>query len=194
MIKKNNIETIIDVGCGVGSKLKLIYNKFPHLKYIGIDQESAIEYCKRNYDFGEWYVDNIEQPKLDFNLIKGDLVISSDVIEHLNNLIMLLKYLKCVVKEQGLILISTPERSLLRGIDCFNCPNKYHIREWNAYEFKNYIERNGFRIVKHELMFPIKITFSIRIEYLKAFYSEFIRRIIFRKYLKYNQLLLLESS
>ena len=194
LIKKNNINSIIDVGCGVGSKLKLIYNKFPDLNYIGIDQKSAIEYCKRKYNFGEWYVDNIENPKLNCDQIKGDLVISSDVIEHLNKPTLLLKYLKCVTEEDGLILISTPERDLLRGKNCFNCPNKHHIREWNASEFKQYIESNGFRILIHEIQFPIKITFSTRIVYLKAFYSEIIKRIIFRKPLKYTQLLLLISS
>ncbi|KKN17496.1 hypothetical protein LCGC14_0965210 [marine sediment metagenome] len=194
LIKKNGINSIIDVGCGVGSKLKLIYDKFPHLNYIGIDQKNAIEYCERNHNFGKWYIDDLENPQLGSAKIKGDLVISSDVIEHLNKPTTLLKYLKSVAKEDGLILISTPERDLLRGKDCFKCPNKYHIREWNAFEFKKYIESNGFKILMHEMVFPIKITFSLKIEYLITFYSEFIKRILYRKPLKYNQLLLLKCS
>jgi len=194
LIKERKIKSIIDLGCGVGIKSKFIHNRFPDLIYIGIDQKEAIEYCTTNYDFGDWYINDIENPLLDSNFEKADLVISSDVIEHLNNPSSLLKYLKFLVKKDGLILISTPERDLLRGKSCLECPNKFHIREWNASEFKKYIESKGFKILKHELCYPIKITISAKIEYIKAFYSEIIKRFIFRKALKYNQLLLLKSS
>lgn len=182
-IRKNNIKSIIDVGCGVARKLKYLHRKNPGVKIIGIDQKDPIKYCNEEYDFGEWYSDDFEETQLDHE-IKSRLVVSVDVIEHLVNPDLLLDYIKKKLDDNGYILISTPERDLLWGEDCDYSPNKYHVREWNYNELESYLESRGFEIVDHFLQYPVKISLN------KFFYKEMVLRAKKNKPLKYNQVVI----
>ena len=113
-VRKNNIRSIIDVGCGVGKKLAYVHAQNPSVEIIGIDQEDPIRYCEATYEFGEWYVDDFEQSSLSSD-IKAEIVICSDVIEHLINPTVLLNYIKDLLKQDGVAILSTPERDSLRG-------------------------------------------------------------------------------
>lgn len=179
-ITKNNIDRVIDVGCGVGRKLVHVHKENPGVEIIGIDQESPIEYCKKTYGFGSWYSDDFESSHLSNN-IKSKLIISSDVIEHLINPNLLLNYIKSKIEKDGVIILSTPERDLLRGPGCNYSPNKHHVREWSYKEFELYLESQGFEILDHFLQYPIRMRFG------KIFFNEIVKRLIKLKPLKYNQ-------
>jgi SAM-dependent methyltransferase len=186
LIQEKCIKEVIDVGCGTGTKLAFIHNDLPTINFTGIDQKGAIEYCKEHYSFGNWYVDNIEESDKSLGDIKGGLVICSDVIEHLLNPDILLGYLKGKVSKEGYILLSTPERDVLRGKDCTNSPNKFHIREWNFEEMENYLLFRGFSILEHFLQYPIRFGFN------RIFFNEVVKRLISGKALKYNQVCLIQ--
>ena len=123
-ILKYNLKSLIDVGCGTGRKLQYIHKKVSNITIIGIDQKNAVDFCRKNYTFGKWYVDDIEDPSKSLKNINADLVISSDVIEHLLDPNHILKYLKLKVKKNGFIILSTPERNILRVPNCNFSPNK----------------------------------------------------------------------
>ena len=76
-VEENNIESIIEFGCGDGNQLRLLRVK----KYIGVDvSETIIEECKRLFS---------KDKRKEFILLsdylkeKADLAISLDVIYHL---------------------------------------------------------------------------------------------------------------
>ncbi len=184
-IQKHKIQTVIDVGCGVATKIKMIQKDCPGVEFVGIDQESAINYCKSHYDFGSWYIDNFEKPDENLSDIKGELIICSDIIEHVINPDILLNYLKCRVKKNGFVILSTPERDALRGQACTNCPNMQHIREWNYIELEKYLESQGFKIIEHFNQYPIRFVLSWK--YFIKFANRFIRGYA----LKYNQVCLM---
>lgn len=186
LIQERNIERVIDVGCGTGTKLAFIHKDLPDVSFTGIDQRAAIEYCKNHYSFGNWYVDDIENPDESLGDIKAELVICSDVIEHLLDPDVLLVYLKKKVSNDGHILLSTPERDVFRGKSCTNSPNKFHIREWNFEELENYLLSSGFSVLEHFIQYPIRFGFN------RIFFNEFVKRLITGKGLKYNQVCLLE--
>lgn len=186
LIREKNIQRVVDVGCGTGTKLAFIHKDLPEVNFTGIDQKAAIEYCKSNYSFGNWYVDDIENPDESLDDIKAELVICSDVIEHLLNPDILLIYLKKKVTKDGYIILSTPERDILRGKSCTNSPNKFHVREWNYEEFENYLLFSGFCIVEHFLQYPIRFGFN------GIFLNQIVKRLISGKGLKYNQVCLLQ--
>jgi len=186
LIQEKNIKRVVDVGCGTGTKLAFIHKSLPEVSFTGIDQEAAIEYCKNNYSFGNWLVDDIENPEKSLDDIKAELVICSDVIEHLLNPDVLLVCLKKQVSKDGYIILSTPERDTLRGENCTESANKFHIREWNYDELENYLLFSGFRIIDHFLQYPIR--FGVN----GLFFSEVVKRLITGKGLKYNQVCLLE--
>jgi len=188
LIREKKIKRVIDVGCGTGTKLAFIHKDLPEINITGIDQKAAIEYCENHYSFGNWYVDDIENPDESLGDIKTELVICSDVIEHLLNPDVLLVYLKKKVSRDGYIILSTPERDIFRGESCMSSPNKFHVREWNFEEFENYMLFSGFRIIEHFLQYPIR--FGVN----RIFLNAILKRLITGKGLRYNQVCLLQAK
>jgi SAM-dependent methyltransferase len=159
IIRKYKLTSILDIGCGCGMKLKKLI--LPASQDItGIDEASTIAWCKQNHDFGTWYDDNLEDPKLDLGRT-FDLIISADVIEHLVNPDKLLDVIKRFSSKDSYIILSTPERDATRGKDDMGPPQYHlHAREWNFNEFRKYIEHQGFRVIKHfraEPMTPLQL-------------------------------------
>lgn len=177
---KNGRNTLVDIGCGVGKKLMYVNEQNPSVNIIGVDQSDAIEYCKQNYKFGTWLIDDIEDSRLS-EFVSADLVISSDVIEHLRNPNLLLDYVKRWLREDGIFIVSTPERDLLRGKNCMTCPNQYHVREWNFSEFETYLESQGFEVLKHFCQLPVKLKIG------NIFFVEILSRLMRFQPLRYNQ-------
>ncbi len=155
-IQKNGLKTLVDVGCGPATKMIDIHNHCKDVKIIGIDQESPIELCKERYDFGEWYVDDFENPRTDLPEIKGDLVVCADVIEHVLNPGKLLDYIRNHVAPGGHVLLSTPDRMTLYGPDMMVSGNVSHVREWTAQEFKTYLESQGFEVLEQFHTYPVR--------------------------------------
>lgn len=79
-VRKHNISTVIDMGCGDGNQLTLA--QYP--KYIGFDvSKKAISICRQKFK-GDKTKTFINASKLvDDNKYNGDLVLSLDVIYHL---------------------------------------------------------------------------------------------------------------
>ncbi len=62
------------------------------------------------------------------------------------------KGLNASIADLQYLVISTPDRDILRGENDFGPPrNMTHMREWNGKEFKNFISSSGFTIVSHML-------------------------------------------
>lgn len=187
LIRAHRFQTVADVGCGFADKLQGVYKANPSVQFYGIDQPNIIAICKKVYDYGHWVPVNLEQnpspPDVAF-----DLVISSDVIEHLEDPDMLLSYIRKIVKPDGYVLISTPERDIARGPDCMTSPNKHHVREWNAPQLRAYLESRGFTVVEHRIL-PALAPF------LSTYY---LRHLIGRwkkgRSINYNQAFLLKVS
>jgi len=142
---------LIDVGCGYGLKLARFLAPLG-VDIVGIDSAHAIEFCRREHRFGSWYVDDLEAPKLRLER-RFDLVISSDVIEHLIDPDNLLRYIRGVSHASTVIVLSTPERDLRRGSESMGPPqNPAHVREWNQAELAGYLGDRGFRVLEHRIV------------------------------------------
>lgn len=151
VIIENKLNTALDVGCGFGLKLKNYISPVCQ-DIVGIDSKHAINYCRREHKFGHWIEDDIENPKKNFNRI-FDVIIVSDVIEHLIDPDKLFEYLYMYSKETTHIIVSTPERDLFRGSQHEGpAPNVNHAREWNLIEFRNYLISKKAKIIKHFLV------------------------------------------
>ncbi len=148
LIREKGLKSLIDVGCGPASKLGRIHKLFPELSITGIDQKDAVDYCKNTHDFGEWHIDDFENPDPELANKKGDIVISVDVIEHLLNPDKLLEYCRSRLNDGGYILLSTPDRNRLHGTDNLQPKNPDHVREWNDEEFAEYLKSRGYKIIK----------------------------------------------
>lgn len=93
---KNNIKTVLEVGCGAGTYPIEFKDLFEDKKYVGIDiGKPSIEYCKKHSSFKFICGDLIN---LDCNS-KFDLVFSHAVIDHVYDIDKFLdKILSCTKK------------------------------------------------------------------------------------------------
>lgn len=185
LIARGGIERVIDVGCGVATKLAVLHRAFPQVEFVGIDQPGTIAICREFHAFGRWIADDLERPDESPASLTGDLVICADVIEHVSNPDVLLSYLKRRISRGGMALISTPERDLLRGRSCDFSPNKYHVREWNRNELRAYLQAAGFSIIQHRMQLPVRSRFN------RLFFSHVVKRALMGRPVRWNQVCLL---
>ena len=151
LIRQHEISSVLDIGCGAATKLRdYIYPECNNI--TGIDSQHAISLCRELYDFGDWHVADLEDEsyKLDNHF---DLIICADVVEHLIDPDKLLSLIKECAHSRSLIVLSTPERDLRRGLNDIGPPeNKAHVREWNKQEFSSYLSSRAFKIKEHEIV------------------------------------------
>ena len=134
------LNSVIDVGCGSGYKL---VNYLGEFDTTGIETEPCISFLRKKYPAGRW-IDSGE-PEKSFNYVElsSDLVVCSDVIEHIVDPDELVKFLLSI--KASYYVISTPCRERLvqyHGRTNLNPPiNPAHVREWTMDEFKMYLSK-----------------------------------------------------
>ena len=140
---RNEMSSVMDIGCGSAFKLLKYFKDFDT---GGIDLTKTVNFLKDKYPDRVWLDHNIEY-KLEY---QSDMIIASDIIEHLYDPDKLLNFIDGI--EFNIGIISTPERDLVRGANHQGPPNNiHHIREWNTEEFFKYIS-NKFKVISHELI------------------------------------------
>lgn len=146
--------SLLDLGCGYGWKL-CYWIKDTGAEITGIDLPEVIEYCKAHHQFGTWVAGDLSLPTPE----KGegsptyDLIVCSDVVEHVENPDHLLDWVRYYAHEGSLIVFSTPNRDLIYGENHCGPPgNPSHYREWNWDEFAAFIRTAGFTILSHSFV------------------------------------------
>ncbi len=137
---REQLSSVSDIGCGSGFKLM---RYFEDKQTMGLDLESTVGKLKDKYPHRAWMVCNFSTPPP----FSPDLVICSDVIEHLTDPNELFAFIKLLAPRY--IVFSTPERNLLR-VGSHNGPpaNTAHVREWSMPEFRAYVE-SAFEVLDH---------------------------------------------
>lgn len=138
LVTDNKLTSVVDLGCGSGFKL----NKFfAGTKKLGIDLEKTVKFLRNAYPDGEFKIFNQEEP------VQADLIISSDVIEHVPNLDEFIGYIE--KSEFKFIVISTPDRNSRRDPSKSPPINRSHCREWTEKEFEQFMRYSfGDRVLQ----------------------------------------------
>ncbi|MBT3287834.1 MAG: class I SAM-dependent methyltransferase [Victivallales bacterium] len=182
LVERTGASRLLDIGCGAARKLRMIHELVPDLEIVGVDQPHAIEFCCSQYGFGRWVAANIEDSEDALGSeFTADVVVCADVIEHLVNPDSLLDYIRAHAHEDTRVVLSTPERDVIRGRKCMRSRNKQHVREWNIAEFRAYLEHRGFVVLEQFLQYPVRVCWS------RLFYKEVVRRWLKLKRARYNQ-------
>jgi 2-polyprenyl-3-methyl-5-hydroxy-6-metoxy-1,4-benzoquinol methylase len=130
-MQQQNYRSVIDVGCGSAYKLVHLLGNY---ETTGIEVNPTYEWLNQKYPERKWLVFD----RLDPASLQADLVICSDVIEHIVNPDDLLEFLQAI--HFRTLIISTPERDAVAGKNDYGPPrNTSHYREWSAEEFRKYM-------------------------------------------------------
>lgn len=145
--------TVLDIGCGSGFKL-LKYFDNENYKIIGSDLPPTVSWLKNNYPNHIWIEsENLINYIQENNIGKIDMVICSDVIEHIPDCTSFMNNVVAAIDFNS-IVISTPNREkMYEGYPEYIMGppvNLAHVREWTGEEFKNYINSLGFIDIKDQ--------------------------------------------
>ena len=141
--------SVADVGCGSAYKL---LRHFADYDTVGVDVPETVKWLKAHHEGREWVSEDVGE----CSSRRVDLVIASDVIEHLLQPDQVLGYIQSM--EPRLVVLSTPTRSLFRDGHHGGPPrNPCHIREWDFAEFHCFVAAY-FDIVHHLITNPAQTT------------------------------------
>ena len=136
-IVKNNMKgTVLDVGCSRGDFHSKIYRKGVY----GLDLEDRGN-IKKNFVVGD-------AQKMPFKNKFFDTVVAGELIEHLESPDKFLSEARRVLKDNGILIVSTPNRKSM-----YNRLTKRYEHEWhkNLFDKKSLIrtiEKYGFNIIE----------------------------------------------
>lgn len=143
LMKKININKnakILEMGCSGGPLIQfLTQNGFQNI--IGIDiSKSAIELCKNR---GIKHVEVMDGAKTRFKDNEFDLVIASDILEHIKNDSAALSEWHRILKPNGKLIVFVPAFNFLwSNHDEIN----HHYRRYSKTQLKKGIEKANFRL------------------------------------------------
>lgn len=145
IFRKKKLKTILDIGSGPGTKMNKLFKGIAQDITL-VDQPNMREIIEIHCPGVKYIGWNLEKP-----IILGekyDMITCFDVIEHLENPDSILQSVRYNLKENGIAIISTPDRDIRRGKNCLKSPNPEHVREWSRDEFLKYIQKSGFEVLK----------------------------------------------
>lgn len=157
-VKFTNVKSVLDVGCGEGFTMN-------RMKDAGVgERREGIEYSETSIAIAKkLYPDlNIKQGdiyKLPYKANSFDLVVCTEVLEHLENPKKALLELVRVSKKY--VLLSVPNEpffmmaNLLRGKNLSRWGNDIeHIQHWSSGSFERFVKVPGVKVAAKKLSFP----------------------------------------
>lgn len=124
-------KNVLDIACGSGYGSEIMaQNKAQNVIAVDIDSETIAKNKQKNKQKNlQYQTGNAE--KIEFKDETFDIITSFETIEHLKNPSRYLQELSRVIKKDGIVLISTPNKEIYKE------KNPYHHREYTKEEFKN---------------------------------------------------------
>lgn len=133
--------SVVDFGCGSGFKLMKYFAGF---ETVGYEVDPALSFLRQAYPDRCW------RDGADDSRLAGDMLICSDVIEHLANPIGLLERMRD--SPVRTIILSTPALEILaeRGQSLRLGPpdNRSHLNEWTTREFRDFCDMH-LKVLNH---------------------------------------------
>ena len=130
---------VLDVGCGTGYGTSLLAQTAEQV--VGIDiSKKAIDYAKENYSGKNirFFIGNA----VNLNFLKKnsfDIIVSFEVIEHIAEYRRYLEEMSCLLKPEGILIISTPNKRY-SSPNSEKPENPFHVIEFRLSEFRKLME------------------------------------------------------
>ena len=163
--------TLVDTGCGNGSNLIEIITKYPDATFIGIDNyKPDLDIAKKAlHDKAKFLLCDCLNMKVDNKTI--DIVLSNQVIEHITDYEKYVSEIKRILRDKGLLIISTPnflhprnvllklffQKPIMRWENNKRLPpDEYrgHIKEFYEDELIRLLEKHNFKLIESRPILP----------------------------------------
>lgn len=131
-------KTVLDAACGSGYGTAILAQRA--YRVVGIDiSKEAVAYCKQYYQSDNTQFVNMDCTNLAFPKESFDLIVSFETLEHVKKVERFVQELHRVLKPDGQLIISTPNRDIY-ALYNKNRKNEYHTREFDENGFQELIE------------------------------------------------------
>jgi ubiquinone/menaquinone biosynthesis C-methylase UbiE len=144
---------VLDIASGEGYGSEMLSRSARHVYGVDIDKISVFharsKYQHKNLTFLQGSCTNI--PLEDSSV---DVVVSFETIEHINDHAKMMNEVKRVLRPEGTLIISSPEKSVYENIN--HQANPYHLKELSHVEFSELLG-NHF---KHTALFGQRVLFG----------------------------------
>jgi len=125
---------VLDIACGVGYGSKILVEGGASEIYGCDISEEAIQYAKKKYSHKNIKYEIADSSSLRFSDEYFDCIVSFETLEHIQNYNKTLDELRRVLKKNGILIISTPNK------DAYNdgneiLDNRFHYKEFSKNEF-----------------------------------------------------------
>ncbi|UCA47069.1 bifunctional 2-polyprenyl-6-hydroxyphenol methylase/3-demethylubiquinol 3-O-methyltransferase UbiG [Pseudochrobactrum sp. XF203] len=141
---------VLDIASGEGFGSAILSETAKTVTGVDISEEAVLHAQKRYGNLASFLVGAANEIPMEDNSV--DAVISFETIEHVSNHVSMLDEIKRVLRPNGFLMISSPDKEIYT--DKAGYVNEFHVSELTFGEFKNLLEVN-FNNVR---MFGQKIT------------------------------------
>jgi cyclopropane fatty-acyl-phospholipid synthase-like methyltransferase len=138
LLDQTPARSLIDLGCGNGQLLDEIAKRFPQVKLAGIDlSENQVQENRVREPAIEWIATDLQKPVEVHDTF--DVVVASEIIEHLDQPDALLRNAASMTNAGGMLILTTqsgPIRETERRVG--------HIRHFHASTLDTMLRNNGW--------------------------------------------------
>lgn len=128
---------VLDLACGTGYGSALLAQAGAEVTAIDISPEAIREAKARHGDHVKFLIADCHD--LPFEDGKFDVVVANEMIEHVEDHDALIAQAKRVLAEDGLFLVSTPNKPVYNR---YKAPNVFHVSEMDIEEFRRLLKRH----------------------------------------------------
>lgn len=131
-----NNKIVLDIASGEGYGSNLIAGVATSVVGVDISRE-AVEHAKKKYQRKNLQFREGSTSKIPMESNSADVIVSFETIEHISEHELFLSEIKRILKENGTLILSTPDKDIYHEREAHN---PFHIKELTTLEFEALIK------------------------------------------------------
>ncbi|MFN5513364.1 MAG: class I SAM-dependent methyltransferase [Cyanobacteriota bacterium] len=163
----NNNLKLLDLGCGNGSLTNLFSQK--GFEVVGIEESaSGIEQARRSFPHIDFLQLSLYSPPPQELLSYFDIVVSSDVVEHLFYPRELPRFARQCLKSEGELIVTTPYHGYWKNLALalLNAMDRHHTALWDGGHIKFFSVATLSQLLQEEGFTNLNFKFAGRLPLL----------------------------